>query len=358
MTLVGFLTFLDRAKPDAHEALDALRQSGVTVKVITGDNRYVAANIADAVGLDASAILTGAEIDALKGEALAVVVQRAAIFAEVDPEQKERIVRALQKKGHTVGFLGDGVNDAPALHAADVGISVDGAVDVAREAADMILLKRDLGVLREGIANGRRTTANTLKYICITTGSSFGNMVSMALATPLLPFLPLTATQVLLTNFLSDIPLVAVTTDDVDPETVARPERWRIGDIQSFMLVFGLVSSAFDLVTFILLHRIFHADETTFHTAWFIISVLTEIGALLVLRTRRPAWKSRPGRWIVGLSIAVAALTIAMPLFGALAGDLGLAPLSAPILIASLLIFAGYVAATEAVKALYYKRRA
>jgi Mg2+-importing ATPase len=356
MALMGFLTFADPLKPDARATLAAMAAAGVNLKIITGDNRHVAANVAAAMGLDVSTMLTGKDITAMKDAALALNAERTALFAEVDPQQKERIVRALQHHGHAVAFLGDGINDAPSLHAADVGISVEGAVDVAREAADVILLERDLGVLMEGVEGGRRTFANTLKYICITTGSSFGNMVSMALATPVLPFLPLTATQVLLTNFLTDLPLMAVTTDAVDPERVGRPLRWRVRDIQMFMLAFGLVSSMFDIITFLMLRTIFRVNEATFQTTWFVISVLTEIAALLVLRTRRPSWRSRPGPWIVGLSAFVALIVLAAPFTPVIGPAIDLQALSVGLLVLALAIVVAYGAATEAAKAIYYRR--
>ena len=206
-------------------------------------------------------MLTGEELATLKDEALWHLAPRTDLFVEIDPQQKERIVRALQRTGHSVGYLGDGINDAPALHAADVGISVEEAVDVARESADIILLSRDLDVLRSGVEDGRRTFANTLKYISITTSANFGNMVSMALATPLLPFLPLAAKQILLNNFLSDVPSIAISSDNVDPDRVSRPQRWNIKDIQRFMIVFGLISSVFDLLTFAVLLLVFHAER-------------------------------------------------------------------------------------------------
>jgi Mg2+-importing ATPase len=348
---VGFLTFVDPLKPDARATIEALKAAGVSVKIITGDNRYVAAHVAAGLGLDDSAVTTGEAISAAKGGALIPLVERAKLFAEVDPQQKERIVKALQQNGHVVGFIGDGVNDAPALYAADVGISVDRAVDVAREAADVILLKPDLGVLKHGIESGRRAFANTLKYVCITTGSSFGNMVSMALATPLLPFLPLTAAQVLLTNFLTDLPLVAVSTDEVDTEGVSRPLHWSVRDIQSFMLIFGLLSSVFDIVTFAVLRGAFHAGAMEFQSTWFVVSVLTEVAALLILRTARPAWMSRPGRWLVVLGLLVALLVVLLPYIPPLAQSLGLTPLPPALLAASLAIVLLYAAATEMAKA-------
>ena len=220
MTFRGFLVFYDPPKADAQRTIHDLNRLGIRIKVISGDNRYVTAHLAEAVGLDAKSMLTGEELATLKDEALWHLAPRTDLFVEIDPQQKERIVRALQRTGHSVGYLGDGINDAPALHAADVGISVEEAVDVARESADIILLSRDLDVLRSGVEDGRRTFANTLKYISITTSANFGNMVSMALATPLLPFLPLAAKQILLNNFLSDVPSIAISSDNVDPDRV------------------------------------------------------------------------------------------------------------------------------------------
>jgi Mg2+-importing ATPase len=272
------------------------------------------------------------------------------VFAELDPAQKERIVRALQHRGHAVGYLGDGINDAPALHAADVGISVDGAVDVARESADIVLLRPDLGVLRRGVEQGRRTFANTLKYIQITTSANFGNMVSMALATPLLPFMPMTATQILLNNFLSDLPAMAISADRVEPRALRGAQRWDVAAARRFMLVFGLVSSLFDLLAFWLLLRVFHADEQTFHTAWFVVSLLTELAVVMVLRTPGAAWRSRPAPLLVGLTLAVAAAALVLPWSGPLAAALGLVPLPGAVLAALLGLVVAYVAATEAVK--------
>ena len=228
MTFRGFLVFSDPPKADAQRAIHDLAQLGIRIKVISGDNRYVTAHLAEAVGLNSKSMLTGDDLVKLKDEALWHHAPRTDLFVEIDPQQKERIVRALQRTGHSVGYLGDGINDAPALHAADVGISVEEAVDVARESADIILLSRDLDVLRSGVEDGRRTFANTLKYISITTSANFGNMVSMALATPLLPFLPLAAKQILLNNFLSDVPSIAISSDNVDPDRVSRPQRWNI----------------------------------------------------------------------------------------------------------------------------------
>ena len=293
----------------------------------------------------------------LSDEALWHLAERTELFVEVDPQQKERIVSALQHTGHAVGYLGDGINDAPALHAADIGISVDQAVDVARESADVILLQRDLDVLRGGVEEGRRTFANTLKYICITTSANFGNMVSMALATPLLPFLPLAAKQILLNNFLSDLPSVAISTDNVDAEPGCRAQRWDMREVQRFMLSFGLLSTVFDLLTFLVLLKLFAADEATFQTAWFMVSVLTELAVLLVLRTRKPAFRSTPGKLLVFTSVAVAVASVVITYLGPLASVFDFVPLPWHILAAVVTIVAAYVLSTEAAKVRFFGRR-
>ena len=357
MVFRGFLYFRDPPKPDAARTLAGLAALGVRVKVISGDSRNVTAHVARSVGLDASAMLTGAELATLRDEALWHRAPRTDLFVEIDPQQKERIVRALQRTGHCVGYLGDGINDAPALHAADVGISVEGAVDVARESADVILLERDLDVLRTGVEEGRRTFANTIKYISITTSANFGNMVSMALATPLLPFLPLAAKQILFNNFLSDLPSMAISTDAVDPEGVSRPQRWNVVAIRRFMVLFGLVSSVFDLLTFGLLLFVFNAGEATFQTMWFTISLLTELVVVLVLRTRRSVWRSRPSRLLLWSTAAVVALTFFIPYVPPVAAIFGFVPLSLGELVAVAAIIVGYDIANELAKAWFYRRR-
>ncbi|MCW3837291.1 magnesium-translocating P-type ATPase [Sphingomonas canadensis] len=357
MTFLGFLAFVDPPKPDAAKAIAALEALGIVVKVISGDNRHVTAYVARAVGLDPAAMLTGAEVAKMSDRALAHRARATQLFVEIDPQQKERIVRALQGAGHSVGFLGDGINDAPALHVADVGISVDQAVDVARASADIVLLRRDLDVLRQGVEDGRRTFANTLKYIAITTSANFGNMVSMALMTPLLPFLPLLPKQILLNNFLSDLPSIAISTDRVDPEHVARPQRWDVREVRRFMIVFGLVSSCFDGMTFALLLLVFHADAPLFQTAWFLVSLLTELVVLLVMRTRRPALRSRPSRLLLWSTVAVTGVALLLPWVPGLAPLFGLVALTPAMLAASLGIVLGYAVATELAKQLYYRRQ-
>ncbi len=355
LTFRGMLVFFDPPKSDASRTLQSLNALGIRIKVVSGDNRYVTAYLARAVGLDASSMLTGEQITQLKDEALWYLAPRTDLFVEIDPQQKERIVRALQRTGHAVGFLGDGINDAPALHAADVGISVEQAVDVARESADIILLRPDLDVLRTGVEEGRRTFANTLKYITITTSANFGNMISMAVATPFLPFLPLAAKQILLNNFLSDLPSIAISSDHVDADRLVTPQRWSIKDIQRFMIVFGLISSVFDLLTFASLLLVFHAGLAPFQTSWFMISLLTELLVVLVLRTRGSALRSRPSRLLWRTTVAVAVATFAIPFLGELSTVFGFVPLSLPQLGAVVAIVSGYLVATEWVKRWYFR---
>ena len=355
MIFAGFLLFFDPLKPDAKDTLDRLAQLGVQTKIITGDNRLVARHVAELIGLSADSILPASDMNELHDEALWNVAERTSIFAEVDPNQKERIILALRKMGHVVGYMGDGINDAPALHAADIGISVDQAVDVAKEAADFVLLQRDLGVLRAGIEEGRRTFANTLKYIFTTTSANFGNMLSMAGASLFLPFLPLLPKQILLNNFLSDLPAFGIASDNVDEDMVTRPHRWNIRFIRDFMIIFGLVSSVFDYATFGLLLFVVHATEQQFQTGWFVESLLTELVIALVVRTRRLFFLSRPGKflWISTLIVSLATLVLPYTRFGQL---FGLIPLPAWVM-ASLVVFTGlYVVAAEIAKKFFYKR--
>jgi Mg2+-importing ATPase len=313
LAFAGFLLCMDPPDAEAARLLRELAQLGVQVKMITGDNRYIAAHVAQSVHLDSGALLTGEAIAVMRDEALWHAVRATRVFAEVDPGQKERIIRALRHTGHVVGFLGDGINDAPALHAADVGISVERAVDVAREAADLVLASHDMEVLRDGIIEGRRTFANTIKYIFITTSANFGNMVSMALASLFLPFLPLLAKQILLNNFLSDIPSVFIARDSVDPVWVRKPYHWNIARIRRFMLTFGLTSSVFDILTFVVLLVLVAGDVEQFRTGWFAESLLTELLVVFALRTYKPFWRSRPGRSLAWSTLAMLAVTLLLP---------------------------------------------
>jgi Mg2+-importing ATPase len=354
MSFAGFVTFLDRPKEGAFKAITDLAKLGVAVKVITGDNRLVAQHIAGLVGLRSHRVLTGAELDKLHDEALWHAAERTDLFVEVDPNQKERIILSLKKMGHVVGFMGDGVNDAPAMHAADTSLSVESAVDVAREAADFVVLEKNLDVIRGGIEEGRRTFANTLKYVLTTTSANLGNMVSMAAASLFLPFLPLTAGQILLNNFLSDIPAIGIADDGVDPELVNEPRRWDIRFIGRFMIEFGFLSSAFDFLTFGVLLTVFRASAETFRTAWFIESLITELVVALVVRTRRRFYQSRPGAVLLWSTLVLICLTFAVPYLPFLR-ILGFVPLPISLLGALSAITLFYVVATEAGKAWFYR---
>ncbi|MDQ1560811.1 MAG: P-type Mg2+ transporter, partial [Actinomycetota bacterium] len=354
MTLVGFVTFADPAKSDAAQTLADLAANGISVRMLTGDNRLVAAHIANQVGLEAKTVLTGTDIDALDDAHLASSAAGVSVFAELNPIQKERIVRALRASGQVVGYLGDGINDSPALHAADVGISVDSAVAVAKEAAAIVLLDKDLAVLLDGMKQGRRTFANTMKYIFMTTSASFGNVLSMAIAAVLLPFLPLLASQILLINLLTDLPATFIATDSVDEAQLRRPQHWNVRLIRNYMIVFGALSSIFDLTTFAVLEWGFHAGESEFQSAWFLGSILTEVSVLFILRTRRPFFRSRPSKWIVLTSILVAVLALAI-LYTPLSKPLDLEPVSLPLLGIVVLITLVYLTANELTKRVFWK---
>lgn len=346
----GLVAFADPVKSDARQALADLRAAGIQPVLVTGDNPLVARSVAQVTGFEVSRVVTGGELSDMPETELLDAVKEVRVFAEIEPLQKERIVRALQSAGHSVGLLGDGVNDSAALRAADVGISVDTAAPVAKETAAIVLLRKDLSVISEGVRIGRHTFANTMKYIRITISANFGNVLSMALASAFLPYLPLLAAQVLLLNFMSDIPALTVASDRVDDEDVVVARRWDLADTRRFMVVFGLVSTVFDLTAFAVLHTVLRANEATFHSAWFIESTLTEIVALLALRTTRPWWRSRPSIWMALASFAVAAVTIALP-YSFAAGALGLVPLPASVLAVMVGITAVYIAANEVAKA-------
>lgn len=354
LCFAGFLTFLDRPKEDASRAIADLRRLGVAVKVITGDTRLVAEHVAGLVGLGTQRVLTGAQLDELHDEALWREAERTDLFAEVDPNQKERIILSLKKMGHVVGFLGDGVNDAPAMHAADTSISVEHAVDVAREAADFVLIQQDLDVIRRGIEEGRRTFANTMKYVLTTTSANLGNMVSMAAVSLFLPFLPLTAGQILLNNFMSDIPALGIADDTVDPELIERPRRWDTGFIGRYMIEFGLLSSLFDFLTFGLLLWVFHAAPAEFQTTWFVESLLTELVIAIVVRTRRPFFRSRPGTMLLILTLAIAVITPLLPYLPFMS-VFGFVPVPWTFTATVIGIAALYVAAVEVAKPWFYR---
>lgn len=351
----GFLLFMDPPKADVRQTLHDLAQRGVQLKIVTGDNHKVAQHLALALALPTGHVITGSELNAMGEAALMHIVAQTTVFAEVDPNQKERIILALQKTSHVVGYMGDGINDALALHAADVGISVDTAVDVAKDAADFVLLRKDLGILRRGIDEGRMTFANTLKYVLTTISANFGNMASMAVASVFLPFLPLLASQILLNNFLSDIPAAALASDRVDKEWVNKPRRWDTLFIRDYMVVFGLLSSVFDLLTFATLLWVFHAAPEEFRTGWFVESLLTELVIALVVRTRRPFYRSRPGNWLMGSTAAVVVVALLLP-YLPFSAVFGFVPLPAPLLLGVIGLTLVYVVAVEVAKKRFYAR--
>lgn len=355
MTVLGLLALTDPLRPGVKATVAELERLGVRLKMITGDNALVASRVGREAGLRNPEVLTGAQLQQLSDTALPVRAEQVDVFAEIEPSQKERLIHALRRSGHVVGYLGDGINDAPALHAADVGLSVQGAVDVAREAADIVLLDPDLAVLLAGIREGRRTFANTLKYVFMATSANFGNMVSMAVASLALPFLPLLPKQILLTNLLTDLPEMTIASDRVDPEWISSPHRWSIPFIKRFMVTFGLVSSGFDVLTFLVLLRFLHADAAQFRSGWFVESVLSAASIVLVIRTRGPLLHSRPSRALVAATIAVAALTLPLP-WTPLGRLFGFVPLPLAFLLPLALILVAYVASAELAKGWFYRR--
>lgn len=326
LMLVGYITFADPPMKGVTETLQALRQDGVTVKILTGDNELVARHVCSQVGLDSGHIMLGTHVDRMSDTALATVAERAHVFARVSPAQKNRIILALKSRGHVVGFLGDGINDAPSLHAADVGISVANAVDVAKDAADLILLERNLQVLHNGILEGRKAFANVLKYLLMGTSSNFGNMFSMAGAVLFLPFLPMLPTQILVNNFLYDLAQVTIPTDHVDPDFVRGPHRWNVSIIRNFMVLIGPVSSIYDFLTFYALLAVFHASEPLFHTGWFVESLATQTLVLFVIRTAGNPVRSRPSLPLAATTVLVVLVGLILPV-SPLAGPLGFVPL-------------------------------
>ena len=355
MTFLGFLVFFDPPKADVVEAVGSLNKLGVTLKVITGDNRLVAASVGKEVGLKDGRVLTGQDIHRMSDAALLIQVQEVDIFAEIEPNQKERIILAMRKAGNVVGYMGDGINDASAIHASDIGISVDSAVDVAKESADVVLMEKDLSVLSEGVIEGRKTFSNTMKYVFMATSANFGNMFSMALVSVIIPFLPMLPAQVLLTNLLQNFPQITISTDSVDEDLIAKPRRWSIRFITDFMAVFGIVSSLFDFVTFGALLLILHASVAQFRTGWFIESVISASMIVLVIRTRKPFFRSRPSNYLLGTTLMIFLVTVLLPY----------SPLSAPFeftgtpsvflaMVVAIVIL--YVAVAELAKRAFYKR--
>ena len=355
LVLRGFLIFIDPPKDDALQAVEQIKSLGIEPFLITGDNPYAAHYIGGKVGLLSDRVIDGKTLSTMSDDALVTTLETVRIFAEVDPLQKERIVKALKRLGHTVGFFGDGINDCAAIKSADVGISVNNAVAVAKSAAAVVLLESDLKVLADGVHIGRKTFLNTMKYIQVGLSAAFGNMLSMAIASLFLPFLPLLPSQILLLNFLSDFPALMIAGDNADPEVLRTPRRWDIRYIRKFMITFGLISSFFDLATFWILINIFHADETLFRSAWFIESTLTELVVMLVLRTQRPFWRSKPGMGLWISSLALATVVISLPYLW-IGPHLALDGVPANLLIAFAFLIVIYAAVNETVKRIFNRK--
>jgi Mg2+-importing ATPase len=355
LVFVGFAAFLDPPCEGVAETLAALRTDGIEVKIVTGDNELVTQKICSQVGLDAGAVLLGGDIERMSDPARAAAAERTAVFARVSPIQKNRIVRALHARGHVVGVIGDGINDAPALRSADVGISVVNAVDVAKDAADIILLETRLAVLHDGVVEGRRSFGNIMKYVLMGTSSNFGNMLSMAGASLFLPFLPMLPMQILLNNFLYDVSQVAIPSDRVDRTYMLKPKRWNVGFIRRYMLLIGPLSSIYDFVTFAVMLGVFHASAPLFRTGWFVESLATQTLVIFVIRTADRPWASRPSRALAWSVVACAAVGALLP-FTPLAPILGFVPLPPLFFGALLVMIVTYLGLVEVVKRWFYRR--
>jgi Mg2+-importing ATPase len=355
MTFLGLLSFIDPLKESANEEISLLKNQGITVKILTGDHKLCALQIAKKLGFSSQEILTGKEIQQMDDRALSNQVKEKMIFAEIEPSQKEKIVLALKRAGHTVGFMGDGINDLPALSVADVGIAIDNGTDATKEAADIVLLKNDLQVLSKGVEIGRESFINTLKYLRMATSANFGNMFSMAIISLFLPFLPLLPKQVLLINFLSDFPEMALVTDRVDSESLKTPRKFSIPSLKKFMLIFGLISSIADFMTFLGLHY-FDVSKAVFQTAWFTESVLSAVVIILCLRTKRFFLFSFPSKLLLIFSLCICSITLLLP-YLPIRTFLNFAPLSTAIyqLIFSIIFL--YILLVEAAKVYFFKNR-
>ena len=358
LTLDGFLVFLDPPKSDARSSLDKLAKLGIAVKIATGDSAVVAEKVLADIGIESGGTLTGSGIDALSDDALTVSAREATIFARVSPEQKARVIRLLRHTGRAVAFLGDGVNDALALHQADIGISVETAADVAKDAADVLLLDKDLGVLADGVVEGRRIFSNTIKYVLMGTSSNFGNMFSAAAASAILPFLPMLPGQILLNNLLYDAGQLAIPGDRVDKEQLLAPSHWNIAYIRRFMFLFGPISSLFDFATFGLMLLVFHASQGEFQAGWFIESIATQTLIIFAIRTRRvPFFRSRPSLGLTIASLGVVAIGVWLP-FSPLSGVLGFQPLPVPFFLALVGMVVTYLVLVEIAKKWFFSRAA
>jgi len=355
LILAGFLSFSDSPLPDAAQVLASLRQDGVEVKIVSGDNDVVTGHVCTRLGIEPGAIVTGEEIERMTHPALGHLADGTRAFARISPAQKNRILLALKHKGHAVGFMGDGINDAPSLHAADVGISVSSAVDVAREAADIILVEPGLRVLHEGIIEGRKAFGNVMKYLRMGTSSNFGNVLSMAGASIFLPFLPMLPTQILLNNLLYDLAQITIPTDNVDETYLQKPQRWDISLIRNFMLFIGPISSIFDFLTFYVLLHFFQASEAQFHTGWFVESLATQTLVLFVIRTSKNPLQSRPSAALIATTLSVVAIGTYLP-FSPLANVLGFTPLPTKFFAFVAAVTGLYLSLVEAAKKRLLKR--
>ncbi len=357
LVLAGFAAFLDPPKAGAAKALAALVASGIEVKIVTGDNELVTQHICTKLGVPITGVLNGQEVAQLNDHALQARVEAVNLFCRVNPAQKNRIILALKSRGRVVGYLGDGINDAPALHSADVSLSVNTAVDVAKEAADLIMLKRDLQVLHDGVLEGRRTFANIRKYIMMGTSSNFGNMFSMAASSVFLPFLPMLPTQILLNNVLYDLSEVAIPLDHVDAEEIRRPQAWDMAFIRNFMWIIGPVSSLFDFLTFFVLLAVLKANEMLFQTGWFIESLATQVLVIFVIRTRRNPLSSRPHAALAATSLTVVIVALALPFTG-LGHYFGFQAPPAEFLVILVALVVVYLGIVEAAKRIFYRHLA
>ena len=356
MVFLGFITLFDPLKANIANTIHQLKDLGISLKIITGDNALVANSLSQQLGIQEPHVLTGEMIAKMSNEALRHEVLETAIFAEIVPSQKEQIIVMLQKTGNVVGYMGDGINDAPALHVADVGVSVDSGVDVAKEAADIVLLTRDLDVLLRGVLEGRKTFTNTMKYIFMATSANFGNMFSMAGASLFLSFLPLLPKQILLTNLLTDFPEMAIATDRVDQINLQTPQRWNIGFIKRFMIYFGLLSSVFDYLTFGVLIWVLNSNEKAFHTGWFTESVISATIIVLIVRTRLPFFKSLPGKYLFIATMLILIFVLILP-WTPMAVWFGFTKLPLSFYGWISLIVVAYMFAAELLKRIFYKKK-
>ena len=359
MTLVGLGAFLDPPKEGVLSVLEALKGNGISVVVMTGDNQYVTQKIARDIGLNADLILLGNQVDSMNDAAVAYQAENGAIFVRMSPEQKNQVILALKARGHVVGYMGDGINDAPSLHTSDVGISVMNGVNVAKDAAKIILLEKDLAVVNDGVLEGRRSFANIMKYIIMGTSSNFGNMFSMAAASLFLPFLPMLPSQILLNNFLYDVSQISIPSDNVDFAMQQRPKRWQIGFIRQFMTIIGPISSLYDFLTFAVLLWVFHAstNQRLFHTGWFVESLATQTLVVFVIRTSANPLKSRPSRALLISVLAAVGVATALP-YTIVGKFMRFTPLPMSLLLAIAFLAVTYLFLVQAVKSWFYRRHA